>query len=169
MTRELAAALVLGLLALLLFLAWWGWSNRRRASLRFSPLPHLSERLGEARQRIPLLYVATTLADQPYQRVAIWPLAYRAKAVLVLFDDGVGLEIVGEGDVGLTRDRLLGCGRATWTIDRAVEPDGLVLVRFLHDGEALDCYLRPVDYPIDTIIQLVAPLCGASAPQGENP
>lgn len=168
MTRELAAALVLSALALLLFLAWWGWSHRRRAARSFTPLPPLSELTGELRESIPLLYVATTLADKPYQRVAISPLAYRAKAVLTIWDDGVGLEIVGEGSVGLTRGRLLGCGRATWTIDRVVEPDGLVLLRFAHDGHEFDCYLRPVDYPIDAIIESVAPLCGAHTPQGES-
>lgn len=162
MTRELAAALVLTLLAVLLLLTWWGWTNRRRAARTFSPLPSLDSLAGEPVARFPLLYVATTLAGKPYDRVAITPLAYRAKAVLAIHSDGVSVEVRGEGAVGLTHDRLLECGVATWTIDRAVEPDGLLMIRFVHDGQELDCYFRSVDYPTGDLIELVAPLCRAS-------
>ena len=42
---------------------------------------------------------------------------------------------------------MLGVGVATWTVDRGVERDGLIFVRWELGGTPIDSYLRSDDPP----------------------
>lgn len=152
MTQEFSASIMIALAVVLLGLAWWGWRNRR---LRFRHLegfliwnvptsPPLMEFGG--------LYVGTTLADMPLERVPVGPLSFRAKARFALHPEGLVVHAQGEAAVLLTAPDGLEAGVATWTIDRVVEPEGLVMVRWDLGGTALDSYLRIVDIDANTVI-----------------
>ena len=152
MTREAALWIMIAALILLLFLAWRGWSNRVG---RYGHLPALrsaSEFDARPSKTYSLLYVATTEADKPMERVAKKPLAFRAQIHLGVGPDGLFLSIPGEDDVVLPAATLRGVGRATWTIDRVVDTDGLVFVRWLWGDTAVDSYFRSVDYPAEDIV-----------------
>ena len=152
MTREVALWIMIAALVLLLFLAWRGWSNRVG---RYGHLPELllaSEVEWHPTRTFSLLYVATTEADQPMERVAKKPLAYRAQMHLGVGPEGLFLSIPGEDDVVLPATALRGVGRATWTIDRVVDSDGLVFVRWEWGDTLVDSYFRSVDYPADDIV-----------------
>lgn len=162
MTRELAAVLMLALLALLLFLIWRGW-NRRTG--RYSDLPDLpaAESISGAPETVfALLYVATTEADAPLERIARRPLAFRAKARLGIGPAGIWLDIPGESSVVLESSALLGVGRATWTIDRVVDSDGLIVLRWQWGPRTVDSYFRSVDYPADDIVNAIDQTIAAS-------
>ena len=155
MTREVALWIMIALLVLFLFLAWRGWNNRVG---RYRHLPELavaSDQGGRPSQTFSLLYVATTEAEKPMERVAKKPLAYRAQMHLGVGSDGLFLAIPGEDEVVLPAGALRGVGRATWTIDRVVDSDGLVFVRWLWGDTAVDSYFRSVDYPADDIVKAV--------------
>ena len=141
-TRDIAIAItiVVALLILLTMLLAWRRRLRRDAGLS-APLgvPEHAEVL----RRDEVLYVSTTRHDQPLERLAVSPLAYRARGELAVTDRGVALCLDGTPTVFLASSRLVGVDRATVTIDRVVEPGGLIRIAWNVDDETVvDSYLR---------------------------
>ena len=162
--RIFAGAIVIAVLALLLALMCLGWRRRQRSQ---SGLPRplaVPDRAGNELLSIDALYVASTLADEPLNRVAVAGLGYRARATVAVFDDGIVLAIAGEPDAFLPANDLVGVARSTWTIDRVVESRGLVRLSWLLGDTAIDSFFRvtePADPSaligaIETIIQTPA-------------
>ena len=145
---KLIPTLVVGLVILVaLGLMALGWRNRRRRQSAVSGRLALPpEDLGEVLLDLSdSLYVATTVAEQPLERVVVAPLGFRARASITVATAGIRLDLDG-GIVGfIPRTDLLGVGLATWTIDRAVEQDGLVVVRWRLGETPVDSYLRADD------------------------
>ena len=155
MTRELAAVIMLAALVVLLVLIWRGWSNRVG---RYRDLPDMlpaSALTTPPDKLFVLFYVATTEVGQPLDRVARAPLAFRAKTTLGTSAEGIVLQIPGEGDVAIAAWQLLGVGRATWTIDRVVDSDGLIFLRWRWGNLDVDSYFRSVDYPADDVVAAI--------------
>ena len=155
MTQEFAAVIMIALAGVLLGLAWWGWRNRTQ---RFR---HLEGSLVRA---VPTssslldfsgLYVATTVADQPMNRIPVGPLAFRAKAHFSVHPEGVVVSPQGESSVLLDSSGGLKAGKATWAIDRVVEPDGLVMIRWDWGGTGVDSYVRIVESDAATVIRAI--------------
>lgn len=143
--RLLPAALVLGLLALLLVGMWLAWRARARRDAGVPaglPLP-----AGGIHPVLTttVLYVATTRAGQPLERLAIRGLAFRARAELTLADEGVVLAVPGQEPVFLATAQLRSAQPATWTIDRVVETDGMIAITWRSAETDVDSYLRVVD------------------------
>jgi hypothetical protein len=61
-----------------------------------------------------------------------------------LHPEGLVVRIPGEDAVVFPAEGLE-AGRATWTIDRVVEADGLAMVRWRLAGRDVDSYFRIVD------------------------
>jgi hypothetical protein len=139
------ALIVLAVIALVVVLMAVGWRNRRRRQVGIGPLPAPPEDLGEVIHAEDALYLATTRADAPLDRIAIRGLGFRAEARVTVTASGILLELVGESPVFIAADRLRGVGVATWTVDRGVERDGLVFVRWDLGDTPVDSYLRSVD------------------------
>jgi hypothetical protein len=144
MTQEIAGSMMIALIAVSLGLALWGWRRRivryeGEAAALVRDVPDSA-----AVFAISALYVATTEAGDPLQRVAAGPLSYRAKARLALHPEGLVVRIPGEDAVVFPVEGLE-AGRATWTIDRVVEADGLAMVRWRLAGRDVDSYFRIVD------------------------
>lgn len=154
--------LVVGILAVaLLALMFVAWRRRlRRDATTAAPLG-VPER-AEVAARHEVLYVSTTRHDEPLERLTVPPLAYRARGELVVTDRGVALSLDGAPTVFLAADRLVSVDRATVTIDRVVEPGGLVkLVWRLAADRPVDSYLRPVGADPQTLISELRPLLAA--------
>ncbi len=151
MTQEIAGSMMLALMALSLGLALWGW--RRRVVRYRGEAESLVREVPTSTAKIQLksLYVATTEAGDPLERVAAGPLSYRAKARLAVPPEGLVVRIPGEDAVLFPADGLQ-AGRATWTIDRVVETDGLVMVRWRLAGRDVDSYFRVVDGDADAFV-----------------
>jgi hypothetical protein len=157
----LAPGLVtLGIIVLVLVLMALGWRNRRRRQSSLEPLVEPPAELGVVALRDDVLYLATTAADRPLDRIAVQGLGYRANARVTVASSGVLLELVGERPVFVPATAITGVGLATWTVDRVVERDGLVFVRWVLGDTALDSYLRSSDP--SALVAAIAPL--ASAP-----
>ena len=144
MTQEIAGSMMMALMVVSLGLALWGWRRRvarykgeAQALIRDVPA-------STADFVINALYVATTEAGDPLQRVPAGPLSYRAKARLAVHPEGLVVRIPGEDAVVFPAEGLE-AGRATWTIDRVVESDGLTMVRWRLAGRDVDSYFRIVD------------------------
>ena len=142
MDRTAAAALVLALLVLLLGLMWLGWRNLRRRSAGIPTPLGIPAESGVERLRTTGLHVATTHAGRPLDRVAVRGLDFRANADIRVTASGVELRLAGGAEVFVPAPSIRGVDRASWTIDRAVERDGLVVLGWTLGATPLDTNLR---------------------------
>ncbi|WP_350352300.1 hypothetical protein ABS642_03750 [Microbacterium sp. A8/3-1] len=142
MTRELAITVMIAVAVLILLAMLFAWRRRlRRDSGLAAPLGVPEH--AEVVHREEVLYVSTTRHDQPLERLAISPLTYRARGELAVTDRGVALCLDGAPTVFLASSRLVQVDRATVTIDRVVEPGGLVRIAWnAADDTVVDSYLR---------------------------
>jgi hypothetical protein len=124
-----------------------GWRTLRRRASDVTGLEPVPSEPGAVVLSEDLLYVATTRAEQPLQRIAVMGLGFRARAVLTVSTGGIRLDLAGGKPGFIPAAALHGVGRATWVIDRAVSHDGLVLVRWSQGSgaSALDSYVRSAD------------------------
>ncbi|GAB2508670.1 hypothetical protein GCM10027064_02620 [Microbacterium petrolearium] len=150
-------ALLAALIALALFGMWRSWRRRSRAAAALGvPFGPAS---GTEVAAFGGLYVATTAHDEPLQRLALPHLGFRAKVTATVTTEGLALDMPGAPTVFLAASRLVGAGRATWTIDRVVERDGLVLIAWTtDDGTVVDSYLRLQSSDPDALVAAIEDL-----------
>jgi hypothetical protein len=147
-SRVLPGALVIAFLVVLLGLMYLGWRGRgRRQGVIPRPLP-VPEGAGADLLSVDLLYVASTMADSPLDRIAVAGLGFRARATVVVHDGGVEVRLAGEPESFIPAGDIRSVSRATWTIDRVVETDGLVRLAWTLGGTDIDSYFR-VTEPAD--------------------
>lgn len=141
MTREWAIAITIAFGVLILAGMAWGWRRRSRRDAGLgAPAGALG---GEVLGSFSGLYVATTEHDAPLNRLLIKHLAFRSKVTATVTTEGLNLIMPGAPTIGIAQTKLVGAGRATWTIDRVVEKDGLVFVSWkVNDTTIADSYLR---------------------------
>lgn len=163
-TRDIAIVITIAVAVLILLAMLFAWRRRLRrdAGLR-APLgvPEHAEVLS----RHEVLYVATTRHDQPLERLAIRPLAYRARGEVAVTDRGVALSLDGSPTVFLDAPTITQVDRATVAIDRVVEPDGLVRMVWNADATTLvDSYLRCTSGAPETLVSALQRLTPALKP-----
>ncbi|NYF10763.1 hypothetical protein HDC94_001919 [Leifsonia sp. AK011] len=135
-------ALVLVLLVVLLLLLPLGWFARKRRQRSVeSPVPVPAVR-GDHSGAFTGKYVATTTSGDPLDRIAVHGLGFRSDVSAEVWSEGLLLARPGEVDTWIPRTALRDLRRATWTIDRVVEPDGLELVEWMLGSRSVDTYLR---------------------------
>ena len=145
MDRILPAMAIVAVVAAGLPLLALSWRARRRRQADIGePAPPPAD-FGDPTFTDDLLYVATTRADAPLDRVTIAGLGFRARAVVTTAPSGIVLDLAGRGPVFISKAAIRGVGRATWTIDRVVDADGLIFVRWVLGTTELDSYLRSTD------------------------
>jgi hypothetical protein len=135
-------------------LAILGWTMRRRRQRNIpAPVPMPAD-IGAVRGEFDGFYVSTTPEGQPLNRIAVRGLGFRARVTIAVADEGVVLALPGN-NIFIPRADLREVTRANYTIDRVVEPGGLVLLAWtLGAGSPnetrVDSYLR-----VDETEQLV--------------
>ncbi|RKR74107.1 hypothetical protein [Frondihabitans australicus] len=148
----------------------WGWKRRgRRQSGVAAPIPAPAD-LGTPRHTSDLFYVATANAQNRLDRIVTGGLGFRARAVVEVHDEGVVLDLAGVAPILIPRADLRSVGRATWTIDRVVEADGLVQLGWRLGDLDVDTFLRDPDDPrplIAAIESLIA-TAGAAPTRGDT-
>ena len=153
MDRLLPALIVAAILALALALMWLGWRSRQRRQRTLPQLSPVPTDAGAELLRVSAFYVATTVADEPLERIAVGGLGYRAKAQLTVRERGLELAIPGQHELFIPATDITEVFRARNTIDRVVERDGLIAVRYGIGAGAgagagattVDSYVRIVD------------------------
>lgn len=170
MERLLPALLlvvVVVLAALGMALSWR--ARRRRGAALGTPTPAPAD-AGEVLAAAEVLYVATTLAGEPLQRVAVPGLGFRARGSATVHPLGIVLDLDGGSPVLLPAEGLE-VGRATWAIDRVVEPGGLLLLAWTLGETRVETALRTPDPAAGRTFEAVARsiiLSSATVP-GEEP
>lgn len=167
MDRLTPTLLIVGVVAAALALMLLGWRNRRRRQATVTPPTLAPDGLAAAALAVEGWYVATTLADQPLERIAVHGLGFRARATAEVHPEGLVLAVRGQHPILIAPAALRGAGRATWTIDRVVERDGLVLIGWLLGDTAVDSYLR-IPEPADAAALVAAVQSLVPAPLAEG-
>lgn len=156
MDRPVLAGIVLALLFVVLILMALGWQARKRRQSGFSEPHRTPTDFGPVLAEFEAFYVATTVAGERLNRVAVQGLGFRSRASVTVAGSGVVLALRGEQDVFIPAADIRTVTRATWTIDRVVEAGGLVLLGWNLGDDAVDSYLRLDDSQalIDAIISV---------------
>ena len=141
MDRGVLMAIALAFLALLLALMFLGWKLRQRRQRAYA-VPHtVPVDDGELLGAFSGFYVATTVADDPLNRIATSGLGFRARVTATVAREGIAPGIPGQNIFIPAADLIL-ADRATWTIDRVVEPDGLTRIAWTLGDTRVDSYFR---------------------------
>lgn len=119
-----------------------GWRALTRRSAGFSSPDRVPAVVGEEIAAVSGLYVATTFAAKPFERVAAHGLGFRARATVSFTSGGITVELTGRDPFFIARSTLFAVETATWTIDKAVEPGGLAVVTWRLGDVDLDSYFR---------------------------
>lgn len=145
---------LIAIVVVLIFVGMWiGWRRRVRRDSAIA-VPSALATPGETLLTIKALHVGSTHNGRPLDRVVVPGLAFRANATVTVSTGGIMISAPGETSVAIPADAILGAGTATWTIDRTVEQDGLVLLAWRSEGESagtdaggtvIDTYLRTAD------------------------
>jgi hypothetical protein len=87
-------------------------------------------------------YVATTFAEAPLSRLADKRLLHRGKARLSVLTDGLIIDRTGEPSIAIQANDIQFVGRASATIDRGVENNGLLAITWNAGTVSLTTNLR---------------------------
>lgn len=168
MSREGGLLIVLGVAAVLLVLMFLGWRRRTRRDA------HLIAPLGafpvtNATVTADGLYVATTAHEEPLNRLAIGSLAFRARMSVAVDEPGVMLAVTGSETILIPAREITAVDRASFTIDRVVERDGLVRLSWRIDADTIvDTYLRLQQTDPETLIAAIRTLIADTAVTGTD-
>ncbi|ARJ05403.1 hypothetical protein GCM10010988_04880 [Cnuibacter physcomitrellae] len=169
MSRLLPAALVAVLAVALLAAMVLAWRARKRRQAAFAVTTSAPQSRGAVVESASVLYVATTRAGDPLDRLTIPGLAFRARAIVTVYETGVSIQPDGERETFIAKAYLRSVGTSTWAIDRVVEPGGLVRLDWTissTDGPAdVESYLRATE---DGVAPRLLRALGALAPQQEG-
>ena len=145
MDKNAAGVIVLAVLVVLLALMWLGWRNlKRRSSGLPAPAPIPDTDAPEI-LRTTGMHVATTHAGRPLERIVVPGLGFRANADIRVTQAGVELRLAGGAECFLPAAAIQRVDRGTWTIDRAVERGGLVVLTWTLGDTPIDTNLRVED------------------------
>lgn len=134
-----------GILLIALLFMWMGWRNRRKRQSHLDVVPVPPAEVGDILGTEKALYVATTLADDPLERVVVGGLGFRAKAELQIARGGLVMALAGNPPAFIPTEDISGVGLATWTIDKSVGEGRLVFVRWTLGDTVVDSYFRGED------------------------
>jgi hypothetical protein len=148
--------------------ASWRRRKRRQGAITQGVAP---TEFGTPALSVDGLYLATTFAGRPLDRVVAGDLGFRARATVTVTDLGVLLDRDGAQPIFVPKQEVAGAGVATWTIDRAVERNGLTVLGWaMHDGGAasvpVESSFRIDIEPRAELIAAVSDLVGSA---GDHP
>ncbi len=146
MTKQIMAIISLALFLLLAGLALRGWRKRSATqSSEFSAPLEALEYFGELLEQAKAFYVATTRDSNHLDRITAYGLGARGFCQVFIFTEGVLIVRNGERPLAIDSSKITAVELTQVAIDKAVEPNGLTSIAWLHDGEKLATQLRIVD------------------------
>lgn len=145
MDRTTSTTIVIAVILLALVGMVIGWYGRQKRQAHLPRPDAVPAEIGAELFDAEALYVATTLADDELNRVAVAGLGFRARATVTVTEAGVILSLAGAPEAFIGRAALRAIDRATYTIDRVVEKGGLVRLGWSLGETPVDSYLRLTD------------------------
>ncbi|RII43136.1 PH-like domain-containing protein [Galactobacter valiniphilus] len=130
---------VVGVIALILL----GWRNRQRRQASVPAPASIPETLSEPRVEVEGTYVVTTSAGDRLDRIAVHQLGLRGPALLSVGSDGVAVLREGNPNFFVPSEALELVDTTSNMVGKAVEKDGIVVLRHTQDGFGFDTGFRP--------------------------
>lgn len=147
MDKNLATIIIGAVFILAILGMFLGWRARSRKQSDFALLEPAPSEIGDILMTSNGLYVATTLYSQPLERITVRGLGFRSRVTATVAQAGIVLALTGQEPVFIAQTMLRSVQRGTWTIDKAVESGGLVVISWLMGDREVDSYLRLDDDP----------------------
>lgn len=132
----------IGAFLIMIGIAFFAWRGRIKSQEAIVSKPLLIEANDSGHKA---LYVATTFADRPLERVIAHGLAHRGYCTINVNGQGLDISRVGEASFRIPASSVLTVSGSSAVIDKAVEKNGLVSVRWMHRSVELETHLRFVD------------------------
>ncbi|MES2092726.1 MAG: hypothetical protein V4531_02790 [Actinomycetota bacterium] len=171
MDRTTSTTIVIAVILLAFVGMAIGWRGRRKRQAFLGRPDPVPAELGRVLFTAEAFYVATTMADDELNRVAVAGLGFRARAIATVAETGVIVSLAGATEVFIPLTALRAIDRATFTIDRVVERDGLVRISWSLGDTTVDSYLRFAD-PANAValIDAVQAILSSTVPlEGDAP
>ncbi|CAN5357575.1 hypothetical protein BH11ACT4_BH11ACT4_03560 [soil metagenome] len=146
MNRPELLAIVIAFMLLVLALMVAGWQARKRRQGGMARPATAPGELGATLGTFEGKYVATTAAGDPLDRIAVHGLGFRGNTEVTVAELGVLVHIDGTDPKWIPAADLRAHRKATWTIDRVVEQDGLELLEWSLGDRVVDSYFRFDDW-----------------------
>ncbi|MFP5335590.1 MAG: hypothetical protein ACLGIV_09775, partial [Actinomycetes bacterium] len=141
-----AVVAVVPLLVLVPLLLWAmrrGWQARARRQAHVPAPPPAPQAVdGEVLGGVDAVYVTTTSAGRPLDRVVVHGLGVRSNAVVTVSRAGVLVAREGAPDVWVPTDAVRGARRQRGMVGKTVEKEGLVVLTWQLGDEQVDTGLR---------------------------
>jgi hypothetical protein len=131
--------IAIAILILFIWLAARGWRKRVSSQSGVLDKPDFTDFKSEGSVGS---YVATTFADRPLERVSAHGLGYPGNARVFVDKNGVQISRTGEKCFLISSSSLIGISRTSAVIDKAVEKDGLLSLRWKLGDSELESHLR---------------------------
>lgn len=162
MDKTIPTVIVVAIIVIALVGMYFGWRARQRRQAGLAVPNPVPADPGEVLRTAGGMYVATTAAGEPLERIAVRGLGYRARAEITVTTTGIVLALTGEKPMFIPVADLRRVDRATWAIDEGVETGGLLLVGWTLGDTDLDSYLR-IDGTAEPVIEAIDGLLGDAA------
>lgn len=132
------------ILAVLFALLRRGWTTRvrRQSGIAAPPAPPAGIEEREPRLVVPGMYVSTTEAGAPLERIAAHGLGVRARATALVHDDGVLLDRQGAPALFVPAADLVAVGTSSGMVGKFVEKDGLAVLTWTLGSTVVDTGFR---------------------------
>ena len=151
--------IALGLFSIFAIIALITWRRRMSAQALLLEVPVGIESSFAATN---CFYVATTFSERPLERVIAHGLAHRGHARLAVTGSGVEVSRVGEFGFLIPTADLIEVSLGSAVIDRAVEKEGLVVIKWRLGAVELQTHFRFVSSELRSeALEVLRPLVGA--------
>jgi len=139
---RLTFLLIMIAVVIVIFAAMWiAWRARTRRDAQVATGSRVPE--GALIAHFPkVFYISTTPVGDPLSRVAVPALRYRSYGEIDVREDGVTLQLRSEDAVHFDAEQLRGSGLAGRRAGKAVENDGLALMRWDSGEHELESAFR---------------------------
>lgn len=138
MDKVIPALLIIAFVTVILSLMVLSWRRRVRSQAHLPELAVVPAETGEVLGEFSGLYLASTPTGDRLNRIAVRGLGFRERGTLTVTSAGFVLL----GDRFIPQADATAVSRASWTIDRGVEPDGLSVITWTLGDTSLDSYFR---------------------------
>jgi hypothetical protein len=151
--------IALGLFSLFATIAVVTWRRRVVTQGQLLPAPFgIESSIAESN----CFYVATTFSDRPLDRVIAHGLAHRGHAHLEVTASGLQVSRTGELSFLIPKADLLDVTTGTAVIDRVVENEGLVVIKWVLGAVVLETHFRFVNSELRAqTLEALRPFVGA--------
>ena len=146
MTKQVIAVISLLIFATLTLVAARSWRSRISSqSAEFDEPLEALEYFGELIAQGKGFYVATTYSVNHLERIAAYGLGSRGVASVFVFTEGILIVRTGERPLAINRAQIIALESVQFTIDKAVEPGGLLAISWLQGTTGLSTQIRIVE------------------------